>query len=1290
MALKSVFLVLVFSSALTSSLSVHSEVTVSPDCSNATTPSCIQVDRAFQTLTSNTTLYLKPGEHVLHMYHGLHLVGLHDVSIVGTDGGQVRITCDSDVGMTFINMSHLVLANIVIDSCGLSNIALRNATKTVKEFLDLNFVIPESVRIGLFIAHCTDLSISDSVVSNTAGLGLLGVNIIGNSSLKNVNFTRNIRPKCEKVPRSFPFYLQQDNFTSDQVGGGAYFLYQDSLDRNEVVKNSTFLISHCHFVQNAECTYAGYVNVNYRYYSIDGSPDLKYTIGGGGGLSIFMPQVSFTVSIDISNSDFISNDARYGAGAHIGFFTGSGVSTVLFSNCVFDSNGVPIQQEFGIANGGAAVAVFMDLLRQQGVTDYQSVGCSHINFTDTNFINNSATVEGGGVFAYSLSNNHFFYSYISFSRCLFQANVAKYGAGLYMSQRATQGADGTWGVFLNDVTVEGSRLPSIPAKSGKVSSSKLKCSAMELKSVLAIVEEGCLIIRDNKASGIHLTSSVISLSRHTSLILEGNRAPRGGGAYMDGNIPIIFASANSSVIFRKNIASVEGGGVYYESQFAQRGTLEPLDTIDCFVSSSIAYDAWDGDKMFGSNITVEFTDNEAPIGSMVFGSTLNSCSWAKSLNVSDKDLFLELHCNHSSTFMFSEVPNDTKSVSTQPYFISVPTYDRSISSCPGQMKNIEISVTDVFLNKIDTVLTSEIVEISDAEYHDVKLGPSGSWYYSRSDQSVPFLVSGDYDDNIVVSLYATSNLVSTDITVTVLHCFIGFVYNNEMKQCSCDSLIKEPITCDQREVQLTVPPLRWLGCEDSSNCSSTEDLILLECYFSLCNPQERVFNTSDPSSFCANDSHRSGIMCGQCADGYSMVFGADECWNCTNANPAVLLSLSAINGLASFLFVALLGIAIDKGLTYMVIFFCNVIFPYYVYDTGVLVKYMLIPSHFLAQETVFAQCFYDGLDSLAKVGFTFLYCGYLYTLMALFVILCRCSSFASRYFIPAKTLSALIFLTYNLIFSTCAEVLSALPVRTIAGTNKSIRWLVDPNVPYFQGWHAVLGAVSIILVVVYIIIFPLLLLSPSLAYKYGQRFKPFLDAIWAPFKPKYRIWAFLRIAVRVLVVVFSRFLVTQSMSGIIANFSILIIFLYAQSLVQPFNEKLVNVIDNLLTLIAVFMHIGAYMKLSQQWNIASWSLGEIIYVASLLTLAYFVIVATFVWYSRKAFRRFLNFFSKCCTKRRGVYDSLDTQTQQSIQSRPTHTSVSIVRDSKWMPPRRTFTRIRESLLEDESMHFIAH
>ena len=1270
-------LLLVLTSIFQSFCSSQSLVFVDSECDVAN-ESCYDLDDALDHLTSNTTLGLESGTHIICRSHVQGLRNMSDVSIVGDGREETVVSCEGEFALSFINVTDLMISNLTITGCGLTGNSLQDATVLLSRIVNLNFYIPE---VGIFLGHCQNFRMTNALITNTSGIGFLGVNIFGKSELRDVKFTRNIHPGC----------LNDTPILGQTSSGGAFFLYEDLRSGLNEMNDVTLSISNSDFSYNADCNTAGQLNVVYQYRI---TPiEFSYYAGGGGGLSLVTTQQNYTVNVEVKSSNFYKNDAFYGGGVYIALFAGLGVNNIQFMDCTFDSNGLSSGMDTvnkPRSKGGAGIAVFMDILLFSGHSrighppSISCINCKVIVFDKMNFTSNAALNEGGAVMVYSLSksiridyrgDNISSDLSVNFSTCHFENNFAMYGSALYVFQRADISLDGDLVVVLNDIFITGSQAEY---NSEEMISNQDQVSAVDLRNVIAI-GAGYVIIKDNFVSGIHLSSSFILTHPHTVLTIEGNRANRGAGIYLDGLLPVIWLGKSSRLQFLRNQANLEGGAVYYKRSIQGR-SFDPLSVLGlpyCFVSNDELVQT----NFFKWNLTIEFIDNVAASGSMIYGTSLWTCPWASQVNVTHEHMmYMELYDNseyYNSTFVFIETPNGTKQVSSDPFMIKVNEQNRSITSYPGQVQYIRVSTLDLFMNKIDALITTNSIGGDDV---DIRTGSSGFWY--NRNKPLPLYVNGNASrENRTVSLLTVDGRKNTNITVRILDCPLGFIYDDETHSCKCNITDIYGLDCNERPLKLIVHGRRWLGCA-SSNCLVFEDLVLINCYFSYCDPDNDVVQFDQPSSDkqCVIGSHRTGVMCGSCAEGYSSVFGSGKCEICSGTNVAIVFIILIISSVY-FLCIALLGLTVDKGWTNMVVLLAGIVFPYAFVEASpfkVILSAVLPLKAFTLDfsHVGFHMCFYDGMTPIVKSVLHFINPLYLSILMLAFAIICHFSTRLSTFLSPSKTLVSLAIILYATTFGSSLEILVGLSMKTIGGKDLHPRWLIDPNVQYFDGLHGVFVIVSILLFIGYIIPLPLALLSPTLAYKYVPRSKPLLDVIWAPFKPKYRFWISVRLLINVYIAMQTKFN-TPDLS-IPLNVSVLLIFAHIQCTLQPFNSKLINIADSFLILATGFLHASLLSRALSLETGKQLTPVEIAFIAIVLPSIYFVLLLTLILCSKDKAKKLFNKFHTFLKAKKVSRELLPPSS--FIESRPTHNSVSIV-NLKYKEINNM--KCRESLLEDD-------
>ena len=176
-------------------------------------------------------------------------------------------------------------------------------------------------------------------------------------------------------------------------------------------------------------------------------------------------------------------------------------------------------------------------------------------------------------------------------------------------------------------------------------------------------------------------------------------------------------------------------------------------------------------------------------------------------------------------------------------------------------------------------------------------------------------------------------------------------------------------------------------------------------------------------------------------------------------------------------------------------------------------------------------------------------------------------------FATIQAFATLIIMCYISILQSCFELLST--VEIFIGDKKSIRWRVDPTVPYFTGAHGFLAFVACVLLLLYILPFPLIFLSPTLLYKnkYLKRYKPIYDAFWNPYKPEFRFWLGLTLIFRWVPFLMVFFTTPPTSTFVSAFFLAVLLFLQLQ--LQPFQSKWANVLDSLFLFNLVLLFLGS-------------------------------------------------------------------------------------------------------------------
>lgn len=1255
-------------------------------------------------LNSTPSLLLGSGTHRLTRYTPVS--SLLDIFIIGGGKSVVTVECDVGIGLSFVNVTRLTLCGFTIDGCGLTNESISTIEQQLKQVVMLWFGIPSVVSYGVVLGSCWNVTLSDLLITNTTGMGLLGINVMGDSIIQQVSFTNNVRLSCRSNPPRYPFDEQDKNILK-QIGGGAYFLYQDEIANNiqdENIPVYNLVVRNCTFSRNAECSYAA---ITEQFPSFGQGP---YQVGAGGGLSVFITQQNFNVYTLVENSTFTENDARYGAGAHIGVFAGVDLCTVIFRGCRFERNGA---KALGVADaneprsvGGSGVAIFTDMLSPN--TKRGSLHIPEHNYSivvhivDTHFISNVAGVEGGGLLVYSLFNTPhrvrdlsepgFYTILLNIENCVFHNNSAQYGVAAYFQQNVHQGAAGS-------VLLRVSNIVFSHSKAGvdvDLSNFMFLQEGQRITSALALVNmymilRGEVVCSDNDVTGVLLQSTQVLVFEGSGFHVVRNRGQQGGGVHIAGEGSGVGFSRNTVLSFKNNTASIYGGAVYVSASIKSNDVLRPIDTATgCFISPFPRLSCFHNDCFRNAldNVSISFVGNTAPRGSAVYGATLEPCSWAMPFKNAGISTFQILYLARSIYGIeFDMNPNTSAVVSTPPANMSVlgPDNATKLNIFPGQSVNVSIEVFDQFGFTIPATVTSYVPGSS----ANSTLGSSGFFFAEDGANVTTLTVSGLEEQTFLVFFTELSTFVSANLTIHTKSCLQGFTYANASHRCVCnDQLIVQGVMCDLDNLKLVSPDRIWVG--NLTVNASTEELVISTCYLGYCDVGLKPFRPPYYDEQCRKGSRRTGVVCGGCLPGYSVVLGNRECRKCTNIS-LLLIPLFGVLGIVLFVAIAFLEVTVEKGWMYSVLFYSNVVtLSSLTSSLPTRWNHMYIPAHLLSLELGIGICLYDGMEAIDRVFLKLLFPLYLFVLMFIFSLLSRKFTISSH-FSPVKTFVTLGVMSYTSILDTCVEIVTATNLKTVMG-EWHLRWLSDPNVVYFKDFrHGVLFLFAVVICATYLIPVPVVLLFPRVAFRYFKKIGPFFDALWAPFKPRYRWWLGVRLVLRGVLFFGTSYL--PELGNIVSGL-VLLIMIEIQFAIRPFKSEWVNILDSVMLGNIFALILGAFFFQNSTEDIGLYY--RTAYVSATIFFVYALVFGILVhhfvvkWQLISTIKKRRETHSEETDHHEIHLENIETETEQdtnapvTIVNAPSRSSLSVSPDDIPLSPAKAdYSHFRESLLESQ-------
>ena len=1148
---------------------------------NVSDDSATNLISALLNITSHSTIRLEPGNYTIDRF--VLVQNVTNVSLEGSGNERgVSILCDDGAGLAFIGVSYLTIRNITVDGCGFTGGDIENIIDILNDTVNIFYVIPPVVRIGMLLGHCENLIMEHVIVKNTRGFGLVGINVIGISQLTNVLFFNNTNSGvCNVTKYSVPNSELIPYDSANRVGGASVFMFFDYHNQT-IYQGSKFMLSlqECSFISNAECSLV-YLNLlrspgrgESRFVT-----DAGYRLGGSGAFALALAQRQYGVNLNATSSFFYNNSATFGGGFLITLFAGVHDTHVTFNNCQFNASTVSIYSD---VRQPASIGYDPSL-------PFQNTAISMLN---SNFTN-STILNTGSMFIYSNyytavgNNDEVVKFYIE--GCVFAENLAFIGSAIVIYEFKINGFAVGIQVSIKDTHFIDNQI--ITADRDAVITVSQSAGTVDIRNVNLTLHGNCSFV-GNTGTGLRAESSLVGVNGNITFLR--NTGILGGALYLVTYAYLIM-NRNSSIYFIENEARIGGGAIYVNENGLNSYLVGGFQ--DCFIH--FAYDNFnlceDCSDLDRYNVFIKFSGNTSPSGgSMVSGSSLFTCPWAYDLIVRDnmiidQSVFEILDQNFTNVFSFDEPPNRPALVrSTAARLIVDHLFETNLNVIqvfPGQIFYANISAVDDFNNTIGNVIAAYATSntpTTDRNTVTPLLGSNAFGVLSDNvPTTIPIRVLGIENQSVSLVVYSTDpgGRAQEQINISLYSCGFGFVFNTQVQICACDARLESlGISCNNETQEIVVPDGLWIG-------PFSDEIVVHGCIFSYCRPGEKdiLILTPDDADVnfdvqCDASVNRIGFLCSSCAPGYSSVLGSRRCRQCSNAYILLFPVFIAIGILAIFM-IRYLNITITAGFVNGAIFYSNIVSLYgsVLVPGDTLTNGAIVLISFPTLNLGFETCLHDKMSTLEKVWWQLSFPLYLFVLMGITTLLARTKYLKFDRSSGLSTIQAfatLLILCYVSVLEVCIELVGLRKIYSIDGV-RHVQWISDPVVKYFGREHGTLGFLAYVILAIYIIPLPFFLLFPSFLYRnrHLNKFKPIYDAFWDPYKPKYRFYLGFRLIFRWIPFALGIF-VRPPISIFVTNF-LLIILVAVQVDIQPFREKWTNKIDAIFLYSLVLLFSGS-------------------------------------------------------------------------------------------------------------------
>ena len=618
-------------------------------------------------------------------------------------------------------------------------------------------------------------------------------------------------------------------------------------------------------------------------------------------------------------------------------------------------------------------------------------------------------------------------------------------------------------------------------------------------------------IADNNMTGLAVYRTNIRVSGGSASLIHNNTGVDGGGIALYDDSYLLLED-DSHLTFTNNIAQ-RGGAIFVD---AGSSTL----FIPCFFQFP--------GLTLSQSAKVSFSNNKAATaGSAVYYARGNDC------------ILYNFGNNATNTICGQPCFNKTFNYSTQTGLSVLSSEPYDVCFCTNNTPNCSDVDDAVYINaypgeKVDISLVSvgwnNGVVPGTVQMQQLGNSSAESVLFNTTAMSCATISFTALHSNYSLKILGTSLPFGSSKSTKVLYlslsnCPLGFHTSKHTVSCDCDELKKNislpgTLTCDASTKTITRQGDVWIG--NISECVVVHNT----CPFDYCDSSQVTFTLADPSPQCA--LNRTGILCGECKEGLSLVLGSNNCIECPGFSYISFILLYAAAGFGLVILLLILNLTVSVGTINGLLFYANIIQV----NSSIfnLRKAVPVLPQFIAWLNLdlgIETCFYNGMTAYYKVWLQFAFPLYIWFIIATIIILCRYSKWLSNKIggNVVQVLATLILLSFTKIFRTIVLALKVTTLSCVYNDSSVLVWSADGSVYYLKWPHILLflfALVFLLLALPYAIVLLFELPIERYLTKIGcfrrnwLKVKPLVDAYNGPYKDSCRFWTGLLILVRMV------------------------------------------------------------------------------------------------------------------------------------------------------------------------------
>ena len=1192
MIIKAMIVFCLFGLALLPSINA---ITISPG-KNITEGNCSgQFDHFLcRCMEFNTTIdiHLLPGRYYLTDQPFCLLHNKANVQLIGGSSNNTIIECKEPFNIVFIRMQSVIISNIMMVNCG--NIVNDFINQTVFDLTGNTSHFGSGFRFAIMFYQVQDITITEFVMQNTLGYGIIALNAAGKITVSKLNIKNTT---FENDPKCDGYNYNSDAADSICSGSGLFIIYFDIPDSHNDT-TATLTIDQSNFRNNRNILSYNQLRILNDAITT-GFYQTSIPLQGAAGITVFYLQRYFDVNATITNSLFHNNNGTLSASITVGSLSTTRGKT-LIKNCLFDDNN-RINRPIDVNS-----------IPTRGGISYYYLTLINTPFDNANICANSTVIEivavvqcnftklggtlGAAIHIEKLSTNLLSLGF-RIEQCNFIANEANVGSAVHAVDHRFD-ATLTNGLIVNLVNVNAKSNILLPGTTIEFFSSSFISGVFHSETCHFIFN--CTVkceFLNNQPSVFYGQSAYLTISGKAMFV--GNTARFGGGLHLLNTV--VFIYQNSEIYFGKNHATRNGGAI---DVFSSNANVQSQDICPIqFTGPESVEPIFSLDKIDQLNLNVTFEENTAVSTTSlesIFSRVFYVCTWYPSTLT---QIYLGLRAplkNGTRQSVYREIFNfvppssanqHTSILSYLPCLCDQNNTFDSEQCLIGDLDNTLKLGTTVIIGRSFTIslITLDVVgSIGHSVFLNSEVSSSNTTdnvlMLPREQISRSFSIVNRTCEKVDFTIYALQSTIPRNGTLQLsvsrnsnhnLHfsideCPVGFSLENVsgLFACTCGTLftklpIKEDFECNSLSGNIERVDIRsWL-----SVINGRVEYTRL-CLPEYCNDSVSNYSLTDTNVLC-NLNHE-GRACGACDDGYGKLFGSNFCRKCNNIWLVTIL-LYGILGIVLVLIIHLLKLTVTIGTINGLIFFCNVMsINDVLFFNPSEFSFVRLYISLINLDLGFEMCFYREMSQTAKIGLQFVFPLYLWLIMFIIIMV------GKRYIRSRKSthsavpvLATLILLSYSKLLRTTISVFSFVTIyystkeNNFSKLQKFIGWQPDPSIQYLEGAHIVLFLVALVFMLLFILPLAFGLTFPKVVLRSRKMsyFFPLFDCIYAPYKDRYRYWFGVRLIVLIYFTGMESILFSYQNALLLSGLVVILLFTIIQAYMHPFKNKSNNILD---------------------------------------------------------------------------------------------------------------------------------